>query len=401
MTPAHDDLPILVAGGGIGGAAAALALGRNGHAVHVLEQSGGFGEVGAGIQIAPNAFRMFKALGVTEAINDVAVLPDHLVMMDALDGSEVTRVPLNDDLFCKHFEFPYAVIYRPDLHRVLLDACKMLPNVKLLTGVEVTGHEDLGTHVRVSTVSGDAINGAALIGADGLWSGVRKEIVDDGRPRVSGHIAYRAVLPTNEVPDANRVNDVVLWAGPKTHLVHYPLHRGDIYNLVSVFHSDRYEEGWDVFGDVGELQERFAGQHHGVLGMLDKIESWRMWVLCDREPVRNWSRGRVTLLGDAAHPMLQYLAQGACLAMEDAVCLAMSLDHCDDIVAAFLDYQSKRYLRTARVQLTARLYGDIYHAADATADLRKLMLSGRGAAQAYQGMKWLYDGVDENGVQQL
>ncbi|MDH3741283.1 MAG: 3-hydroxybenzoate 6-monooxygenase [Hyphomicrobiales bacterium] len=397
MTPARNDLPILVAGGGIGGLAAALALGRNGHVVHVLEQSDGFGEVGAGIQIAPNAFRMFKALGVTEAINDVAVLPDHLVMMDALDGSEVTRVPLNDDLFGEHFEFPYAVIYRPDLHQVLMDACRALPDVKLSTGVEVTGHEDLGTHIRISTASGDAIDGAALIGADGLWSGVRKQIVDDGPPRVSGHIAYRAVLPTPEVPEANKINDVVLWAGPKTHLVHYPLHRGDIFNLVAVFHSDRYEEGWDVFGDVAELQERFAGQHHGVLGMLDKIESWRMWVLCDREPVRNWSRGRVTLLGDAAHPMLQYLAQGACLAMEDAVCLAVSLERCDDFASAFADYQAKRYLRTARVQLTARLYGDIYHAADATADLRKLMLGGRAPAQAYQGMKWLYDGVDENG----
>ncbi|NNE22405.1 MAG: 3-hydroxybenzoate 6-monooxygenase [Rhizobiales bacterium] len=401
MTPARDDLPILVAGGGIGGVAAALALGRNGHRVHVLEQSDGFGEVGAGIQIAPNAFRMFKALGVTGAINDVAVLPDHLVMMDALDGSEVTRVPLNDDVFREHFAFPYAVIYRPDLHQVLMDACEALPDVKLSTGVDVTGHEDHGSHIRVSTVSGNTIDGAALIGADGLWSVVRKQIVDDGPPRVSGHIAYRAVLPTPEVPDANRINDVVLWAGPKTHLVHYPLHRGDIFNLVSVFHSDRYEEGWDVFGDVAELRERFAGQHHGVLGMLDKIDAWRMWVLCDREPVRDWSRGRVTLLGDAAHPMLQYLAQGACLAMEDAVCLASCIEAHADYPAAFADYQSKRYLRTARVQLTARLYGDIYHAADATADLRKLMLSGRSAEQAYQGMKWLYDGVDENGVQQL
>ncbi len=399
MTPATDSLPIIIAGGGIGGIAAALALGRKGHAVQVLEQSDGFHEVGAGIQIAPNAFRMFEALGITAAINDVAVFPDHLVMMDALDGSEVTRVPLNDDLFRQHFEFPYAVIYRPDLHQALIGACRDLAQVKLRTGVEVTGFAEHDNHVSVVLSNGETIDAAALIGADGLWSKLRAEIIADGPPRVSGHIAYRAVLPTPEVPDANRVNDVVLWAGPKTHLVHYPLHRGDVYNLVSVFHSDRYEEGWDVYGDVAELEQRFAGQHQNVLGMLDKIEAWRMWVLCDREPKRNWSRGRVTLLGDAAHPMLQYLAQGACLAMEDAVCLAASVALHDDFESAFEHYQANRYLRTARVQLTARVYGDIYHAADATADLRKLMLSNREPAQAYQGMKWLYDGVDENGVQ--
>ena len=366
MAEAEKNSPILISGGGIGGMAAALALGRKGHAVHVLEQSDGFGEVGAGIQIAPNAFRMFKALGITDAINDVAVLPDHLVMMDALDGDEITRLPLNDDLFKEHFEFPYAVIYRRDLHQVLMDACDALPNVQLTTGVKVESFRQHDGVVDVTTASGDKLSGGALIGCDGLWSKVRACIVGDGAPRVSGHIAYRAVLASTEVPDANRVNDVVLWAGPKTHLVHYPLHRGDIFNLVSVFHSDRYEEGWDVFGDVTELRQRFSGQHENVLGMLDKIDAWKMWVLCDREPVRNWSHGNMTLLGDAAHPMLQYLAQGACLAMEDAVCLAACIEANVNYQAAFEDYQSKRYLRTARVQLTARLYGDIYHAADAT-----------------------------------
>ncbi len=402
MSNLSSDLPVLVAGGGIGGVAAALALGLKGHSVKVLEQSDAFGEVGAGIQLGPNAFRMFKALAVTEAISDLAVFPDALVMKDALNGQEITRVPLNDERFGEHFEFPYAVIYRPDLHKVLIDACCELPNVVLETGVDVTGFTDKGDYIRVEASSGKTIDGTALIGADGLWSTLRKTIVDDDPPRVSGHIAYRAVLPANEVPDVNRVNSVVLWAGPKTHLVHYPLHRGELFNLVAVFHSDRYEEGWDVFGDVAELEQRFAGQHAGVLGMLEKIEAWRMWVLCDREPVRNWSKGRVTLVGDAAHPMLQYLAQGACLAIEDAVCLAASVgENGDDFEQAFLQYQSKRYLRTARVQLTARIYGDIYHAADATADLRYLMLSGRDPEQAYQGMKWLYDGIDENGVQQL
>ena len=320
-------------------------------------------------------------------------------MMDALDGSEVTRVPLNDGLFNETFEYPYAVIYRPDLHQALLDGCRALDTVELRTGASVSDYSMTDNGVVVALDDGSSVEGAAVIGADGLWSTLRQEIVGDGAPRVSGHIAYRAVLDTAEVPEINRRNEVILWAGPKTHLVHYPLHRGDIFNLVSVFHSDRYEEGWDVYGDVAELEQRFAGQHEGVRGMLAKIEAWRMWVLCDREPVRNWSKGRATLLGDAAHPMLQYLAQGACMAMEDAVCLARTVEQYDSFEEAFECYQAQRYLRTTRVQLTARIYGDIYHAADATADLRKLMLSGRDPAGAYQGMKWLYDGVDENGIQ--
>lgn len=402
MTAASSDLPVVIAGGGIGGVAAALALGRKGIPVRLLEQSEAFGEVGAGIQLGPNAFKMFKALDITDAINQLAVFPDALVMKDALSGEAITRVPLNDDLFREYFKFPYAVIYRPDLQQVLLDACRELPHVTLQTGVEVTGYTETGSHVQVATTGGEVIDGAALIGADGLWSKLRKSIVDDDPPRVSGHVAYRAVLPLDQAPSPIKVNDVVLWAGPKTHLVHYPLHCGEVFNLVAVFHSDRYEEGWDVFGDVAELQQRFAGQHRDVKAMLDKIEAWRMWVLCDREPARTWSRGRVTLLGDAAHPMLQYLAQGACLAIEDAVCLASCVDKSGcDFTAAFAQYQSQRYLRTARVQLTARIYGDIYHAADATADLRKLMLGGRKPEQAYQGMKWLYDGIDDNGVQQL
>jgi salicylate hydroxylase len=169
-----------------------------------------------------------------------------------------------------------------------------------------------------------------------------------------------------------------------------------------VFHSDRYEEGWNVFGAPDELALRFRGQHRDVLAMLERIASWRMWVLCDREPVRNWSSGRVTLLGDAAHPMLQYLAQGACMAIEDAVCLASKVEACrSDYAAAFLAYQNARYLRTARVQLTARFYGDLYHAAGVTAELRALMLKDRTPEQAYDGVRWLYAGIDADGCQQL
>jgi len=394
--------PIIVAGGGIGGFAAALALSRKGRAVTLLEQAPDFGEVGAGIQIGPNAFKMFEVLGLTGAILDVAVLPGFLVMRDGLTGAEIVRMPVGSRAFRARYGYPYGVIYRPDLHNAFIDACTAEPLVTTHTSVTVTGFEDAGEGVRVFTEGGATYQGAALIGADGLWSKVRETIVGDGAPRVSGHIAYRAVLKTAEVPEHIRQDNVVLWAGPKTHLVHYPLHRGDIYNLAAVFHSDRYEEGWDSYGDPEELRKRFSGEHADVLTMLEKIESWRMWVLCDREPVRDWSRGRVTLLGDAAHPMLQYLAQGACMAIEDGVCLAARVEaNGEDFEAAFEEYQGLRYLRTARVQLTARMFGDIYHAAGATADLRNAMLGAIDPTKPGEGMAWLYEGLDATGAQQM
>lgn len=398
---AANTLPICIAGGGIGGLACGLVLARSGRQVVICERAEVFSETGAGIQIGPNAFAMFDVMGLTDAIRQVAVLPTALVMMDALTGKQITRVQLNDAEFANWFKHPYGVIYRPDLHGLLLAEVKRQANVELRSGCAVKGFRDHGDHV-VVTAGNDTIKAHGLIGADGLWSVVRKAVCGDAKPRVSGHIAYRAVLKTSDVPVANKTDEVVLWAGPRTHLVHYPLHCGEIYNLVAVFHSDRYEEGWDVFGDEQELTAKFAGQCPQVLNMLEKIDSWRMWVLCDREPERNWSSNHVTLLGDAAHPTLQYLAQGACMAIEDAVCLAAMCDrHRDDLAAAFRAYQAKRYLRTARVQLTSRLYGDIYHASGATADLRAQLLSGRDATSAYGGMQWLYNGVNKHGEQIL
>lgn len=391
MTP--PSLPVLIVGGGIGGLGAALALAQQGIASHVIEQSHELREVGAGIQLGPNVFRMFERFGLTQAIDRTCVYPDALVMRDALSGDEVTRVPLGAG-FRERFRLPYAVIHRHDIHKAILEACQASPLVQLSVNTKVESFTDHGDRVTLATADGATHEGAALVGADGLWSKVREAIVGDGKPRVSGHIAYRAVLPIGDVPEHLRINEVILWAGPKTHLVQYPLRRGELFNLVAVFHSDRYEEGWNSFGDPEELNLRFRGEHPAVLELLGKIESWRMWVLCDREPIRDWSRGRVTLLGDAAHPMLQYLAQGACMALEDAAVLANEVaKHGGDFAPAFLAYQRERYLRTARVQITARLYGDVYHAAGATRDLRNSLLAGRTPQQAYAGMAWLYDGI--------
>lgn len=388
-----EPLHLIVAGGGIGGLAAAYVLGRQGQRVTVLEQSAAFGEIGAGIQLGPNIFRMFDCLGLTEAVNRVAYFPPGMGMNDVRTGEKVVRVPLAETSIAA-YGYPYGVIYRADLHTVFLQACKALPGVQLRTSSKVEGFEQDGRGVHIKLADGETVTGDALIGADGLWSKIRQSIVGDGKPRVSGHIAYRAVLKREEVPPHLWSDDVLLWGGEKTHLVHYPLRRGELFNLVAVFHSNKYDEGWNTFGDTAELQERFAHAVPQVKELLGKIETWKMWVLCDREPVKNWSDRRVTLLGDAAHPMLQYLAQGAGQAIEDAVVLGEALKFTQgDVAQAFVKYQQARYLRTGRVQLTARFYGDIYHASGVTRELRNRMFQSGEESAGFAGLKWMYDGI--------
>jgi 2-polyprenyl-6-methoxyphenol hydroxylase-like FAD-dependent oxidoreductase len=389
-----QSLPILIAGGGIGGLAAAYALARKGFAVRVFEQAPEFKELGAGIQLGPNIFRALDRIGLKEAVLADAHRPPAMEMRCALSGERVLRIPLDDPRFIARFQQPYAVSHRADIHAVFLRVCQGNNLVTLETQRTVESYEEDGDGVTLVLTSGERIKGRALIGCDGVWSKIRDRIVGDGKPRVSGHIAYRAVLKRDEVPADLWQPDVILWAGPRTHLVHYPLRRGELYNLVAVFHSDRYVEGWNAEADAGDLWEHFKGQRPEVLRMIERIETWRMWVLCDREPVKDWSKGFVTLLGDAAHPMLQYLAQGACMATEDAVCLADKVAaEPDDLAAAFRAYALERYLRTARVQIMARVYGDFYHARGPAAELRNQMLGPRTLEQSYDGVAWLYGGM--------
>jgi len=392
--------PLLVVGGGIGGLAAALAFARKGVAVRVFEQGAEFREIGAGIQLGPNVYRMFEVLGLTGAIERYSVHPDNLIMMDAITGEEVIRIPVGSDAFRERFGgYLYGVIHRGDLHQVLLEACRAEKGVRLEENRKGIRYEERNGKLVLELEGGEPAEGCALVGADGLWSKVRAQLLGDAKPRVSGHIAYRAVLPRAEVPDDLWQNNVVLWAGPKTHLVHYPLRRGELYNLVAVFHSDRYEEGWDVYGDPEELRVKFANERPEVKRLLDKINVWKMWVLCDREPVRHYSKGRVTLLGDAAHPMLQYLAQGANMAIEDAVVMAAYAEISGwNFAKAFRWYEDARYLRNARVQTTARYYGDIYHAAGVVREVRNWFLAPKSGAgpttkPSFEGVAWLYDGI--------
>jgi 3-hydroxybenzoate 6-monooxygenase len=381
---------VLIVGGGIGGLTAALALERQGIPSQVIEQAAEFKEIGAGIQIGPNAFWMLEHLGLVAPISALAVFPNNLIMRDSMTGEEITRISLGD-AFRKRFHHPYALIHRADLLNVLLDACRKSKLIRLDASQKVTDVAENGNGITVKTASGNIYRGAALIGADGLWSTIRQIVVGDGKPKPAGHITYRAVLPRSEVPEEYRWQDMAFWAGEKVHLVLYPLRTGDLYNLVAVFHSNRYEEGWDSFGDPAELHERFAGKCAPVRMLLDKIESWRMWVLCDRPPIKEWSKGRITLVGDAAHPMLQYLAQGACMSIEDAVCLADKVAAAKgDYASAFQAYQQARYLRTGRVQIMARIYGEFYHAGGVAKELRNMMLGGRTPEDAMAGMDWLY-----------
>jgi 3-hydroxybenzoate 6-monooxygenase len=386
------ELPMIIAGGGLGGLTAALALAQRGLAVLLLERSEEFKEIGAGVQLGPNVFRVFDQLGIREQVSSRAAFPDALVMMDSISGEVVTRIPLKG-AFLERFGHPYALLHRGDLLNALLEACREDPRICLKTSQNVSGFVDHGDHVSVDVEDGSRHEGAALVGADGLWSGIREAMLSDGPPRRSGHIAYRAVLTAEDVPPHLRNNDMTLWGGPKNHLVYYPLRRGELFNLVAVFHSDRYVQGWDTQGDPEELHKRFEAVVPEVKTMLEKVGKWRMWILCDRDPIQEWSKGRVTLLGDAAHPMLQYLGQGAGMSIEDAVVLAEEVSAAGgDCAKAFACYQAKRYVRAGRAQLTSRLYGEFFHAAGASREIRNAFLRGRTEEQAREGVAWLYDG---------
>ena len=391
-------LPILVAGGGIGGISTALGLARKGLRSIVLEKAPALGEIGAGIQLGPNAFHCFDWLGVGDQARAMAVYIDSLRLMDAITAEEITRIPL-DDAFRTRFRNPYGVIHRGDLHGVLLRAAQENPLIELRTSSEIVDYAQDGRSVTATLASGDTVTGAALIGADGLWSNIRKKVVGDGMPRVSGHTTYRSVIPTELMPEDLRWNAATLWAGPKCHIVHYPLSGWKVFNLVVTFHNTAAQPVAGKPVTAEEVRQGFEHVHPTARKIIDHGRDWKLWVLCDREPVSNWRDGRVVLLGDAAHPMLQYFAQGACMAMEDAVCIATELSGTPDVETAFATYQAKRSLRTARVQLQSRWIGEhIYHPAGGHAALRNAIMRSKTPTEWYDSVEWLYGGPGAEGA---
>jgi salicylate hydroxylase len=386
-----NNLSVLIAGGGIGGLAAALALARAGFAVTVLEKAAVLAEIGAGIQLGPNAFEAFDHLGIGAEARAMAVYIDRLRLMDALSGADIAGIDLTEP-FRRRFGNPYAVVHRGDLHGVLLRACRASPRIALRTGATVLGYDQDGDAVTARLATGEAVAGAALIGADGLWSRIRGQVVGDGPPRVTGHTTYRSVIPAAEMPEDLRWNAATLWAGPKCHIVHYPLSGWSQFNLVVTCHNDAPEPVAGRPVPESEVMAGFAHVHPRARAIIRHGRDWKLWVLCDRDPVARWTDGRVALLGDAAHPTLQYLAQGACMAMEDAVCLAQEMAARPAAPeAALLAYQQRRMLRTARVQLQSRAVGEhVYHPAGAHAALRNAVMSAKSSTDWYDALAWLY-----------
>ena len=382
-------LPVLVAGGGIGGLAAALALTRQGFDVKVLEQAAALGEIGAGLQVGPNGFAAFDALGVGEIARSKAVYTDFMVMHDALDEHQVGHIPTGE-AFLNRFGNPYAVIHRADAHRALLDGAMSSDRIEVLTGKQVQRIEQDEEGVTVFDGQGGRHRGVALIGADGVKSAVRRQFVGD-EARVSGHVVYRAVVDRKDFPADLQWNAASIWVGPNCHLVHYPLRGGEQYNVVVTFHSRDTEE-WSVrMGSREEVLSYFEGICPKARQLIELPKDWSRWATADREPIAQWNFGRVTLLGDAAHATLQYLAQGACMAVEDAVTLGEALRvNQNDLEKGFALYQRCRVARTARIVLSAREMGRIFHAKGVERLVRNDLWKNRSPERFYDAMEWLY-----------
>ena len=312
---------ILIAGGGIGGLAAALALARKGRKVRVLEKAAEFGEIGYGIQMGPNVARMLERLGVLASLESASVFPEALIFADALTNDEISRISLGK-AFVARYKHRYFVIHRRDLLGGLLAACRQREEIVLSPSHGLKEFRQEKDRIMVTCENGSQIEGAALVGADGLWSPTRQAVIGDGAPRMAGHYVYRGVVPDAEIVDRGRSNCMTIWGGPDLHMVQYRLQGGEVMNNVATICSRRIRRGEPNPGAPDELEEIFSRTHPAVRDNLRYVSRERNWVLHDRDPATNWTDGRVTLLGDAAHPTLQYLAQGAQMAIEDGVVLA-------------------------------------------------------------------------------
>ncbi|MBE9401513.1 3-hydroxybenzoate 6-monooxygenase [Acinetobacter albensis] len=382
--------PILIAGGGIGGFAAALALAKRGFKVQVLEQAPEIGEIGAGIQLGPNAFNAFDALGIGDRARARAVYTDYMVMHDALDEYRVGRIETGD-AFRKRFGNPYAVIHRADIHSSLVEGAQENGDIEIITNCRITDVAQDENGVTVTDQNGQTYAGQALIGADGVKSVVREKYVGD-LALVTGHVVYRAVVPKAEFPEDLQWNAASIWVGPNCHLVHYPLRGGEEYNVVVTFHS-REQEEWGVKdGSKEEVLSYFQNICPKARQLIELPKSWKRWATADRDPIDQWTYGRMTLLGDAAHPTTQYMAQGACMAMEDAVTLGEALRISDNnITQAFAIYQQARVSRTARIVLSSREMGKLYHAQGVQRLVRNDLWRDRPSERFYDAMEWLYN----------
>jgi salicylate hydroxylase len=384
---------IAIAGAGIGGLSAALALSQQGFEVRVYERARQIREIGAGLQLGPNAFRVFANLGIEDRMAGIAFSPRTIRFRDSTTGKGIFRQNLGES-FTRRFGYPYRVAFRADVQAQLLNAVRSKTNIAVTTGEGIASFAEDGGGIRIVTDRGRMERAAALIGADGLWSDSRRAIVADGRPIDHGHIAYRAVVPTAGVDWMLKADDVQIWVGPGHHLVCYKLRRGELFNVVAIIESTAKHEGWEGTPDLGELQRSFKRACPELRDLLPLLRDSRVWVLRDRLPVRGWSRGAATLLGDAAHPTLPYLAQGACMAIEDALCLADQFSRCAaNLSQACVAYERERFLRTSRIQTAAREMGRLNHLAGEAAEARDKALATR-SPDDHEGNAWIFDGSE-------
>lgn len=385
---------IIIAGAGIGGLATALAMAHQGIETIVLEAAPVLGEIGAGIQLGPNAFHAFDQLGLGEEIRSGAVFVDQFRLMDAASGEQISNFSLGES-FRARFKNPYAVVHRADLHASFVAHCRATGLVDLRTDHKVAGYEQSESGIRVLLANQAPLEGRALIGADGIRSAIRAQLVKDGEPRVSGHTTFRSVIPTERMPEDLRWNAVTIWVGPKCHIVHYPLKGSKVFNLVVTSHNDVETPVNGVAVTDAMVRESFGHVAPMAKSIIERGIDWRMWVLCDRDPIQGWADGRIALLGDAAHPTLQYFAQGACQAIEDGLCISSMLASHEDIPSAFRAYSAIREVRTARVQVGSRIIGDhVFHPDGAEAAMRNATIGGMSDDGFYDFMAWLYDRQD-------
>lgn len=389
----------LIVGGGIGGLAAALACARGGIEVDLFERFGSFTEVGAGIQLGPNVVKILHGWGLNEALAEVASFPERLQVRCALSGAALGVLRLGGVTVARYGS-PYATIHRADLQALLLAAVSKQTGARLNLGSLAAGYLQYDDGVALRLSDAQEVRGDVLIGADGLWSRVRQQLLNDGTPFPTGHLAYRALVPQSSLPEPLRSRQITVWLGPRLHVVQYPVRRGEWLNVVAIAHGQVYGdmECWDHSANAAELRRVMAAACSPLQDLIHAIDRWRLWALSIREPMRGaheQAKGRVALLGDAAHPMLPYLAQGAGMAIEDADALGRMLglarDPQRDVPLLLEQYARQRWQRNARVQARAIRNGQIFHATG-------LVRWGRDVAMKVLGerlldMPWLYRGA--------
>jgi salicylate hydroxylase len=355
--------PILIAGAGIGGLTAALTLLRRGHEVRVLEQASQLGEVGAGLQLSANATRALSLLGLADALAEIAAEPSGKEIRLWSTGQTWKLFDLGQASLSQ-YGHPYYMVYRPDLHRVLVDAVRAIAPNAIELNAKCTGFEqaEASGRVTLNMADGSSHTGRALIGADGVHSAIRRQMFGEGAAQYSGCMAWRGVIPIDQLPP-HLVRPVgTNWVGPGKHVIHYPLRGGKLMNFVGIVETDRWmAESWTQQGSHEECLADFEGWHEDVHALIRSIETPFRWALMARPPLPRWSEGRVTLLGDACHPTLPFLAQGAVMAVEDGFVLGRAIDEVANLPEALRRYEAARLERTGEIVRKSTENGKRFH----------------------------------------